>query len=117
MEDDDEMLDNIKEVTIFPPVNACGNITDEDSGDEDVVRIENLPGSQLRAPAEIKLVVRQTEDYFSSDDDLPLSHFATSNVTEKVNKKATKKKKVYNWVKQDIVALDHRNLVEPEMFH
>ncbi|KAF2880858.1 hypothetical protein ILUMI_25313, partial [Ignelater luminosus] len=69
------MLDNIKEVTVFPPVNVCGNITNEDFGYEEVVQIDNLPVSRLRAPAEIKVVVPQTEDDFSSDDDLPLSNF------------------------------------------
>lgn len=28
------MLKNIRELKIIPPVNACGNDTDEDSGDE-----------------------------------------------------------------------------------
>ena len=33
-------------VTVLPPINATGYITDEDSGDEDGVgRISNLPGA------------------------------------------------------------------------
>lgn len=35
---------------MFPPVNTCVNITDEDSGEENVVQLDNLPESQLRAP-------------------------------------------------------------------
>ena len=39
-------------VTILPPTNATGYITDEDSGDEDGAGIvNNLPGSLLLAPA------------------------------------------------------------------
>lgn len=105
------MLDKTKEVTVFLPINACGNITDEDSGNEEVVHIDNLPGSQLSAPAEIKVVVRQTEDDFSSEDDLPLSHLK-SNVSEKVEKKQ-KKKKVYQWVKQDVIPSDQTSFLEP----
>ena len=39
-------------VTILPPTNATGCITDEDSGDEDGAgTVNNLPGSMLLAPA------------------------------------------------------------------
>ena len=39
-------------VTILPPTNATGYITDEDSGDEDGAgTINNLPGSMLLASA------------------------------------------------------------------
>lgn len=69
-------------VTIFPPENCNGSITDEDSGEEDNVAIDNLPGSQLRVPAEVnfdKTPLAEPEDLTegSSDeeDNLPLSHF------------------------------------------
>ena len=39
-------------VTILPPTNATGYITDEDSGYEDGAgTVNNLPGSMLLAPA------------------------------------------------------------------
>ena len=39
-------------VTVLPPINATGNITDEDSGNEDGAgTINNLPESMLLAPA------------------------------------------------------------------
>ena len=39
-------------VTVLPPTNATGYITDEDSGDEDGAgTMNNLPGSMLLAPA------------------------------------------------------------------
>ncbi|CAG5058878.1 unnamed protein product [Parnassius apollo] len=41
------------EITIFPTEDPNNEITDEDSGDEEFVTLHNLPGSQLRAPAEI----------------------------------------------------------------
>ncbi|KAG7313278.1 hypothetical protein JYU34_000382 [Plutella xylostella] len=40
-------------VIIFLPENHSADITDEDSGDENQVLLDNLPGSQLRAQAEI----------------------------------------------------------------
>ncbi|KAJ4427413.1 hypothetical protein ANN_25035 [Periplaneta americana] len=42
-------------ITILSPNNACGNVTDEDSGDENNPTIDNMPGSQLRAETEVTL--------------------------------------------------------------
>ncbi|KAJ4445905.1 hypothetical protein ANN_12591 [Periplaneta americana] len=42
-------------ITISSPKNACGNVTDEDSGDENNPTIDNMPGSQLRAETEVTL--------------------------------------------------------------
>jgi hypothetical protein len=36
-----------------PPVNACGEVIDEDSGDEDNLYINTLLGSQLQSQAEL----------------------------------------------------------------
>ena len=38
-------------VVIRPPENATAPVSDEDSGDEEGGKINNLPGSLLRAPA------------------------------------------------------------------
>ncbi|CAG4944415.1 unnamed protein product [Parnassius apollo] len=38
----------------MPPENCNAEVTDEDSGDEDLVSLQNLPGSQLRAAAEVQ---------------------------------------------------------------
>ncbi|XP_049886088.1 piggyBac transposable element-derived protein 3-like [Pectinophora gossypiella] len=46
--DEKEVPDSI---IIMPPENCNAEVTDEDSGDEDVVLLQNLPGWQLRAPA------------------------------------------------------------------
>lgn len=54
LDEDDEMLANVQEVTVFPPLNACVDITDEDSVKEDIVQFDDLLGSQLRSPSEIK---------------------------------------------------------------
>ncbi|KAK9694561.1 Transposase IS4 [Popillia japonica] len=40
-------------IGILPPNNACDELTDEDSGEEDFVSVNNLPPSQLLANAEI----------------------------------------------------------------
>lgn len=78
-------------ITIFPPDNANGAITDEDSGEEDDVCIDNLPGSQLRVQAELNFdePARQedTEESSDEEDNLPLSHFVP-----------LKKLKTFNWV-------------------
>lgn len=76
LEGDEEIGNLADEITIFPPKNACADITDEDSGAEESVNINNLPALQLQAPAEIRLQVRKNAEGISSDDsddDLPLS--------------------------------------------
>ena len=73
-------------ITILPPDNATGNITDEDSGAEDGGgTINNLPGSMLRAPA----VLGSESD--SSDE-------------EEIKPKRKKAKSTTNrkWIKRDI---------------
>lgn len=63
LEEDDELLKNVDEITIFPPVNTSGgNITNEDSGDGENFQIDNLPVSPLRTPAEIKIRVSEKND-------------------------------------------------------
>nr|CAH7758611.1 unnamed protein product [Callosobruchus chinensis] len=90
--DDDEALipDGI---VVLPPVNATDYNTDEDSGDENEVNINNLPRSQLMTEAE-----RCDNSDFDSDDDLPLS----SLVLEKKPKMAATKasKPSYKWKEQ-----------------
>lgn len=49
--EEEEVPDSI---VIMPPENCNAEVTDEDSGDEDFVLLQNLPGSQLRAPAEVE---------------------------------------------------------------
>ncbi|KAF2887992.1 hypothetical protein ILUMI_18181 [Ignelater luminosus] len=39
-------------ITLLPPNNACGNITDKASGKENNVDMNNLPASQIQSPAE-----------------------------------------------------------------
>ena len=65
-------------ITIFPPENANEDgESDEDSGDENIVDIDNLPGSQLRAEveADIKVPSSVSESDWDSDDDKSLSTF------------------------------------------
>ncbi|XP_018578332.1 piggyBac transposable element-derived protein 3-like, partial [Anoplophora glabripennis] len=94
LEDQDDVLEQTNDITIFPPQ---GDITDEDSGDENVVEMSNLPASQLQAPAEINLK-RYNNDDFSSEDELPLARL----ISVKSKKKSSKKKKVYEWIKEDL---------------
>ncbi|CAH1963883.1 unnamed protein product [Acanthoscelides obtectus] len=96
--DDDELIPDT--IAVLPPVNANEYNTDEDSGDENEVDINNLPGSQLMTEVEVVFENKgsnQTtvESDFDSDDDLPLSTFLTK-------KRPKLSKPNYSWKKGDI---------------
>ncbi|KAK9727759.1 hypothetical protein QE152_g19050 [Popillia japonica] len=63
-------------LVIFPIETANEDHTDGDSGDEELVDMNNLPGSQLRAPVEI-IDSNETNENSDSDtdpdEDVPLS--------------------------------------------
>nr|CAI5859413.1 unnamed protein product [Callosobruchus analis] len=95
--------DSPSDIVIVPPENANNENTNEDSGDEDDVILDNLPGSQLLAEAEVlhDSTAADTEvsaDGFDSEDDLPLSTFGTRVVESKVAKKSRN----YKWNNRDI---------------
>ncbi|XP_050308412.1 piggyBac transposable element-derived protein 3-like [Anthonomus grandis grandis] len=75
-----------------------GYVTDEDSGDDDQVTMNNLPGSLLNSEAEpvfkaTSHAIDDNEDNLDdSDDDVPLSSFM----------KYKKKCRNNDWVRQDI---------------
>lgn len=93
-------------LVVFPPTNANEDVTDEDSGDDEYVVMDNLPGSILQTEAEpvfnrdvdnsnrndINAHGEDTND--DSDEDIPLSHFM----------KYKKKMKCNNWVQEDITS-------------
>nr|CAH7742668.1 unnamed protein product [Callosobruchus chinensis] len=58
-------------IVIFPPDNANDPITDEDSGEEENVVMDNLPGSQLLGECEFSNYDQQ----WDSDDEKPVSNF------------------------------------------
>ncbi|XP_050295151.1 piggyBac transposable element-derived protein 3-like [Anthonomus grandis grandis] len=61
-------------IIIFPPDNANDDVTDCDSGDEDVTTIDHLPGSQLRNDVELIFDKQdQRAQESDSDEDMPLS--------------------------------------------
>lgn len=90
MLEDDEI--EAESITLLPPTNACGDVTDEDSGDEDYVDINNLPSSQMQNQVELNCV--QDTDGWSSDDDLPLT---------KLQNKVIKKRKEYHYEREDLM--------------
>lgn len=104
--DDDDVYGSGMDIYLLPPENACGNITDEDSGDENNLDIENLPGNQLRAPVEIQFnnVSKSSSNSDSDNNDeeytMPLSELAKrlSNKSKQVLKR---KKTDFKWVKKD----------------
>nr|CAH7727563.1 unnamed protein product [Callosobruchus chinensis] len=85
-EDIQDIPDNI---VIFPPNNANDPVANEDSGEEENVVIDNLPGSQLPAECEFSYYDRQ----WDSDDEKRLSNFA---------KQKPKKTKKFSFSKRDL---------------
>ncbi|KAF2882557.1 hypothetical protein ILUMI_23612, partial [Ignelater luminosus] len=82
-------------IILFSPDNANDCLIDKDSGEEDIVTINNLLGSQLRnvevvtgysdtkfeavlPVAEVVSTPEQDNSDFESEDELPLSRFVTS---------------------------------------
>ncbi|KAG5862453.1 hypothetical protein JTB14_021199 [Gonioctena quinquepunctata] len=68
---------DVSDIFIEPP--DCGVLSDENSGDEvGGGLIENLPGSQLRAPAELKLsdsnIIRGYCEVQENEEMAPLSN-------------------------------------------
>lgn len=84
-------------IVLFPPNNANDDITDEDSGDDENVVMDNLPGSVLNSQAEASFRTDTTNiDILptdsDSDDDIPLAQLC----------KYKKKQKRNNWAQEDI---------------
>lgn len=53
----------------FPPANVNEDFeTDEDSGDENFVVPNNLPGTQLRAEVEVEMPFEENSEHWDSDD-------------------------------------------------
>lgn len=101
---DDDFPEAGVDIYMLPPENACGDITDEDSGDERNLAIDNLPANQLRAPVEITFNKSAESPANSNSDDedeeytMPLSELA-----KHLRKKTTQKSKKADlkWVKKD----------------
>ncbi|KAK9753570.1 hypothetical protein QE152_g1969 [Popillia japonica] len=70
-----ETTKHIDGIIMFPPTNACADVTDEDSEDENMVSINNLPGSHLEAPAE--LLRASLSSSSDEEDDMPLINLQT----------------------------------------
>ncbi|XP_046688126.1 piggyBac transposable element-derived protein 2-like [Homalodisca vitripennis] len=51
LEDEEIQVPPDEEIGVYiqPPINANDDVTDEDSGDEDMTSIHHLPGNQLLA--------------------------------------------------------------------
>ncbi|KAL3286588.1 hypothetical protein HHI36_001089 [Cryptolaemus montrouzieri] len=95
--DDDSNQTSHVDVVLMSPSNTNGEVTDEDSGDEDQVRPSNLPGWQLSAPAEIYSDNRNRDADFDSEDEISSTELA------KKMKGRTKEKKNYHWTNGDLV--------------
>lgn len=111
--EDDETNDEQTEVSvaIMPPLNYCEPVTDEDSGDEDTVNISNLPGSQLRAEAElfessqstryqVKAPMKMDTGESDDEDNLPLSVIRSRIIEKRPESQSIKKS--FTWSHQDL---------------
>ncbi|XP_071051360.1 piggyBac transposable element-derived protein 3-like [Onthophagus taurus] len=106
LDDNDDIVSQVDEITIFPPVNAAADLTDEDSGAENDLTVNNLPASQLQASVEIVIESNYDSD-FSSDDNIPLSELQSQNTVARNKQKVkTKKRQMhYSWIKEDLKLL------------
>lgn len=96
-EDDLRSMDAV-EINILPPdPNFDANDTDEDSGNEEEVHINNLPGSQLRSTAEIRIIGRTDDEEWDEDDLIPLSELA-----ERERRMTIGPKKVHKWTRGNL---------------
>ncbi|KAK9744115.1 hypothetical protein QE152_g8089 [Popillia japonica] len=71
LEEEDDVNTDEVDLVLMPPENCLADLTDEDSGDENFVSIDNLPGSQLRAEAEV--MEHLDEELWEEEDNIPLS--------------------------------------------
>ncbi|ESO05729.1 hypothetical protein HELRODRAFT_171397 [Helobdella robusta] len=69
LEDSPDSVPSSGVIFLQPPENACGDITDKDSGDEDILTINNLPASLLRADAGRKELSDDDNNYDVNDDE------------------------------------------------
>ncbi|KAL3268026.1 hypothetical protein HHI36_007159 [Cryptolaemus montrouzieri] len=95
-DDDSNQTSHVYVIMMFPS-NANGEVTDEDSGDEDQVCPPDLPDSQLSAPAETCSDNRNRDDDFDSEDEISLAELTRKQ------KGRTKGKKNYHWTNGDLV--------------
>ena len=90
---------------ISPPVNATGDQSDEDSGEDDGdVNINNLPGSILKAQAEIR-GFQNEENYHGQENSniLPGEPEPGSSCSQHHKKKNYRKQKLhFNWKSEDL---------------
>jgi hypothetical protein len=91
LENPDEIPKVPDGIILFPPEKANDDVTDEDSGDEDVVAIENLPASQLQMVAELENVNDDLDN--DPEDDIPLSQLRSGRGCSS----RTKRCKVLHW--------------------
>lgn len=104
--DEDWGDQNEADIAIMPPKNSTEDLTDEDSGGEDEMSVNNLPPSQLLAEAEI-MMERESDQTneggasseacsveWDSEDDIPLAEYVKQRKIEKTKK--------YNWRKADL---------------
>lgn len=111
LEDPDTIAAPPDGIVLFPPDNANDENTDEDSGEEDFLTLNNLPGSHLRAEAEVFYDNGTPTDngecskediQWESEDDLPISTFLSKKRSSKCFQSSKTKKLPIKWLNNDL---------------
>lgn len=55
-DDDDAIPSTGMDFTLLPPLNSFQDLTDEDSGNDDIVNVNNFPPSQINVPSVVPLM-------------------------------------------------------------
>ena len=93
------------DIILLPPVNACEDLTDEDSADEDAGDIENLPASQLLADAELSQNFQITSTVEENNQNTSASADSDEKEAKQTHKPAKKKQRVeLKWKKIELNA-------------
>ncbi|KAK9700354.1 hypothetical protein QE152_g31308 [Popillia japonica] len=87
MIENDDMIGNT--ITLLPPVNAIDDVTDEDSGDEDFVNMNNLPASLMQSKVEVSSKYN-SDNHWDLEDDTPLAQ-----IKENLSVSVKKAKNIY----------------------
>lgn len=98
-------------ISIIPSVNANDDLTDEDSGDEDNVLLDNLPKLLLDGEAELQICFNkdgyEIYDEFDEEDDIPLASLQPK-------KKLKFDKTNIKWEKKDLVDTEDNPIINED---
>ncbi|XP_045133533.1 piggyBac transposable element-derived protein 3-like [Portunus trituberculatus] len=109
-EDDDEMIESENLITVYIQPPADGNETEEDSGDEDHVKIRNLPGSQLLSEGKYRTnespSTQDVTPHVGVEKENPPQPTTSKSILKKSGKSERKSLKIRQWHVDDIPCME-----------